>query len=483
MREQTLQTQKRLFGNTALLFGGESIAQLANLVFVVALARVFGREVLGAYAFSMSIGALLGVLVTLGTRTLVLRQLSREPDRTSEVTGALLLFQLCVALVLVLATYLVARLLNAGSLATAAVTLIVAYHVFIQVTRLFLVGYMAREEMAAAAALPVARRILILLLAGAAMGAGLGPELTLAAMPTAALVILVLSGILAARHFGRPALRLQCAEVSGYLAQARPFFYVVVLDTFFRRVGIIYLAALGGREAAGLFASAERLVSAAGLAQSMFLAALFPLVSRLWQSDRAQFAELTHRAGRLVLLLTLPLATLVALFARDIIDILYGDEFREASTLLSGIAWMLVIHGIARLLGTISQAADQQRVLVTSRAWGLAALTVFSVVLIPRYGAPGLVAALLVSELASASCNYTLLRRRKVPLMSFQSALSVSAACLVAACVAYFGSDLALWVRFLMVGSAGAAALWMFRALRRHDLAYLSSIAASRSTR
>ncbi|NNC66345.1 MAG: oligosaccharide flippase family protein [Gammaproteobacteria bacterium] len=483
MREQTLQTQKRLFGNTALLLGGESIAQFANLIFVVALARIFGREVLGTYAFSMSVGALLGVLVTLGTLTLVLRRLSREPERTPEVTGALLPFQLCVALVLVLATYAAARSLNAGSLATAAVTLIVAYHVFIQVTRLLLVGYMAREEMAAAATLTVARRILILLLAGAAMGAGLGAELTLAAMPIAALVILVLSGFLATRHFGRPAFRLHCPEVLSYLAQARPFFFVVVLDTVFRRVGIIYLAALGDREAAGLFASAERLVSAAGLAQSMFFAALFPLVSRLWQSDRSQFAELAGRAGRLVLLLTLPLATLVALFARDIIDILYGAEFGEASALLSGIAWMLVIHGIARLLGTISQAADQQRILVTSKAWGLAALTLFSVVLIPWYGAPGLVAALLMGEFVSVSCNYTLLRRRNVPLMSFRSTLSVSGACLVAACVAYFGSDLTLWLRLLVVGFAGAAALWVFRALRSHDLAYLLSIAASRNAR
>ena len=481
--DQTLQTQKRLFGNTALLLGGEGIAQLANLVFVVALARVFGRELLGAYAFSMSVGALLGVLVTLGTLALVLRQLSREPKRTSEVTGALLIFQLCVALVLILATYAAARLLNAGSLATVVATLVVAYHVLTQVTRLFLVGYMAREKMAAAAALPVVRRILTLLLAGAAMGAGLGAEVALAAMPIAALMILVLSGFLAMRHFGRPAFRLHWPEVLEYLRQARPFFYVVVLETLFRRIGIIYLAVLGSREAVGLFASAERLVSAAGITQSMFFAALFPLVSRLWQSDLAQFAEIVNRAGRLILLLTLPLATVIALFARDIIDIVYGEAFREASALLSGIAWMLAIHGIAKLLATISQAADQQRTLVTSKAWGLAALTLCSVVLVPRYEAAGLVAAFLVGELASAVCNYTLLRRRNVPLMSFQSALNVSGACLVAACVTYLGSDLALWLRVLAVGSAGVAALWIFRALRGHDLAYLASIAASRNVR
>jgi O-antigen/teichoic acid export membrane protein len=480
MTDRPLQTQKRLFGNTALLSLAEGVSQLVNFAFVVSLARVFGREVVGVYAFSMAVGAFLSILISSGTLTLVLRKISREPDRTAETTGALLGFQICLALVLVLVAHVAARLLNASPLMVWGVTLIVGHQMLIQITQLFVVGFMAREEMLPVALLPLVRRVTMLLLAGLAMICGGRAEFTLLAMPVAALLTLIMAGVHAARRFGSPRLRLEPAEVASYLAEARPFFFVVVLSTLYSRLGIVYLTVLGGQVEAGLFASAERLVVAAGIVQAMFAAALFPVVSRLWETDRERFAELTQRAGRLVMFLALPVATLLTLFARDIVGIFYGEAFSDATGILAAVAWVLVVRGIGQLLSTTAQAADQQSVLVTSRALGLIALTLASLALIPRFGGMGLVVAMLASEILAAMLSMVALQRARVPVIGFGSVLRVVPACVLAAGLAYLVSDLALWLRVFVVAGGGAAALWICGAIRGNDLAYLRAIVESR---
>ena len=483
MTDRPLETQKRLFGNTVLLSGGDGVAQLANFVFVVALARTFGRDLLGVYAFAMAVGALLSVFVSLGTHRLVLRKLSREPERTTEAVGALLAFQAGMAVALVAAVHLAAQWLDASPLMVRAVTLLAGFHVLLRLTQLFVLGYTAREKMGPAAVVAAAERITVLLLGGLAMAWGAGAELTLASMPAAALLILIVTGTYAARRFGRPRLRFQRAEIADYLRQASPFFHVIVLAALYLRLGIIYLTVLGGEAETGLFTSAEKLVAAAGMVQIMFSAALFPVVSRLWNGQREQFADLMQRAGRLILFLTLPIATLLALFAQDIVRILYGDTFSDAAAVLAAVAWVLVLRGIWQLLATAGQAADRPRLLVAGRGLGLAVLTLASLVLIPPYGAMGLVAAMLAAEIASVALLHVLLQRAGVPVMGFGSALRVVPACLLAAGLAYLTADLALWLRLGAVAGGGAAALWLFGAIRSHDLTYLRAIADSRSGR
>lgn len=483
MTDRPLETQKRLFSNTALLSAAEVTSQLVNFAFVVCLARVFGRELLGMYAFAMAIGALFAALVSLGTHTLLLRQLSRDPDQTAEATSALLGFQISLALALVLAVHLAARWLAAAPEVAWVITLVVSFHVFMRVVHLLGLGYKARQEMRPPAAVQVASRIAILLLGGLAMLWGASAGLTLASMPIAALLTLAVTGLFVARRFGRLRLRLRRDEIGDYLRRGLPFFYVVLLTTLYMRLGIIYLTLLGGEAEAGLFASAERLVVAAGMAQIMFSAALFPVIARLWEHQRERFAELVQRAARLILFLTLPVATLLALFAPDIVRMFYGDEFSDAAGVLAAAAWVLVIRGIAQLLATASMAADRQRLLVASKTVGLVVLTLLCVILVPPYGALGLVVAMLVSELSATALNYVLLQHAGIPLLILSGGLRVGLACLLAACLAYLLDDQMLWLRLFLVTGGGMAALWVFGAIRSYDLAYLRAILHTRNAR
>jgi len=477
--EQPLATHKRLLGNTALLAAGQVLIQLLNFVLVIALARVYGRDVLGAYSFAMATGAVLCVFVGLGTQGFVQQQLSQQPELTASATGALFGFQLGMGLAIVLATHLLALALAADPVMVWVVTLIVGYHVLQRVTNLFLLGFTAREEMWIGAVLPPARLGIALLLLAGAIAAGLPAAFALASLPVATLAGLVATGLYSAHRFGRVQLRLRPAEIAGYLREGQPYFYVMLLTTVYSRAGVILITMLSGHAETGVYAAAERLVMAISSVQTMFAAALLPVLTQLWSRDPARFADLTQRAGRLTMFTTLPVATLLALFAKDIVHVLYADAFADAATVLAGIASLLVVRGATQQIGVVSTATDHQPILVRTKVLGLIVLAAASLALIPNYGAMGLVGATLAGETTAAAANYLLLRRAGVRVVYGRGVLRVALACVFAAGLAWLLDGEPFWVRLPLVMGGGALALWGVGAVRSQDLAYMRAIAKS----
>jgi O-antigen/teichoic acid export membrane protein len=362
-------------------------------------------------------------------------------------------------------------------------TAIVAFHALTRVNSLFALGFTARQEAGAVALGPLGKIGFAVLLASAAMLAGASAPVALAAMPLAALLGLTLTALYSARRFGPLQIRFRRAEILEYLRGGTPYFLVVLLTTLYTRLGIILLTALGGQAATGVYAAAERLVVAAAMLHVMFSMALLPILTQLWGSDRNRFQELAQRAGRGILLVTLPATTMLALFAKDIVDVLYADEFDHAALVLAAISWVLVIRGVSQLLSTTATATEHQPILVRSRLLGIVILTAASFVLIPTYGALGLVAATLAGEALAVALNYVLLRRAGVPLTIPTGTWRVVLACLVAAGVAWFARDLTFMWRVLVVSCAGVVALWLSGAVRAHDLAYLRTVLKARDSR
>jgi O-antigen/teichoic acid export membrane protein len=478
-----LPAQRRLLGNTVLLSCGQAVVQLLNFALVVGLARFYGRELLGIYSFSMAVGAMLCLLVSLGTHGFLLQKISREPEETASLTGALFGFQLSVAVAIVLATHLVARWLSSSATLVWVLTAVVAFHTLTRVNSLFVLGFTARQEAHAAALGPIGKTGLALLLAGAAMLAGASASVALTALPLAALVGLVVTVLYSVRRFGPLQMRFRRTEIVVYLRAGMPYFSVVLLTTLYARLGIILLTTFAGQAATGVYAAAERLIVAAGTVYAMFSMALLPVVTQLWKLDRGQFAELTQRAARAILLVTLPAATLLALFANDIVRVLYAHQFRHAAVVLAAIAWVLVVRGISQLLTTAATATDHQPVLIRSRLLGIVILTTASIVLIPAYGPLGLVAATLAGETLATVLGYALLRHAGVPLAIPTGTWRVVLACVLAAFVAWLVRDLGFVWRVLVVGAAGLGALWLSGAVRPHDLAYLRAVMKARDAR
>jgi O-antigen/teichoic acid export membrane protein len=275
-------------------------------------------------------------------------------------------------------------------------------------------------------------------------------------------------------------LRFQRTEIVTYLRDGMPYFYVVALTASYSRLGVILLTSIGGEAATGAYAAAERLVSAIATIYSMFYMALLPVITQLWKAHSDRFAEMMQRSARLTLLVTLPATTFLALFARDIVHILYGGGIPEAATVLAVIAWVLLARGFVQLVVTSATATDHQPILVRGRIVGIVLLTVAGLALIPAYGPVGLAGATLVGESAAVLFTYQRLRRAGVPLAVPPGSLRAAIACLLTAGCVWLAGDFALPWRLAVAAGAMSAGLWLSGAVRSHDFRYLRAVLRGR---
>lgn len=86
-----MKTEKRIIKNTAFLTVGKGLGDFCTFFFLVHFARIFGADILGKYAFAMSIGSLLTVLIDFGLNTLMVREVSKDKWQNPKYIGNLLL--------------------------------------------------------------------------------------------------------------------------------------------------------------------------------------------------------------------------------------------------------------------------------------------------------------------------------------------------------------------------------------------------------
>ena len=478
-----METERRILRSTSILFAARFAAQLANFGFVILFARVYGPALFGEYTFALSLGSVLAIFVSLGTNGLLLRRASRDPAEWQSLVGIILPGQVLLAAATWLIAIAMAALLGVDGTDLGIIAIIAVFQLLNPVWTLFAIGFTATERMGYSAIADAGSRVLILLVAGLAMLLGASIEVALLAFPLSALLVLVTLAKLSSAEFGQPIPRIDIRAYLALLREALPFFVNIGLTVIYTRVGILILRATSTADEVGVFASAERLVMAASILHMTFAQAVYPAMVRLFAKDKEAFSQLVRRCARLILLVSLPMATLLFLFAEDIIVVLFGDPFRGAARILQILAWLIAFRGITAILVNIAIATDRQNLVVRSNVAGLLVLVASCFALTPSYGAFGLAAAMLLAQSVKSTIIYILLRSSgHLPGLG-RVGLPVASACVATGALATMMADASLLVRSMSALVAGLALLYLFRAVRAQDFVYAYRVLSTRSAR
>ena len=95
-----MKIERSLLKNTVFLTAGKGLGDLCSFLFLVYVARLFGKDILGKYSFAMSIGGLLTVLIDFGLNTLMEREVSKDKSQNSKYIGNLFVTQSIFAVVI-----------------------------------------------------------------------------------------------------------------------------------------------------------------------------------------------------------------------------------------------------------------------------------------------------------------------------------------------------------------------------------------------
>lgn len=366
-------------------------------VMFVALARHYGSDGIGEYAFAMAATSFVAFLCNFGFEFYAVREVSRDPARESAVFGSFLTLGACLgafgfALVLGLAA------MQGPGDRGALIASVGLYQIVYFLSDVVVGRFRAREEMGTVGLLELGLRVATL---GAVLGAAaLGFALRHAvwAFPLAAgCHIGIAAWILARRH---PPLRwgIDRPMLTAAWPEVWPFGLALMLQSAYLKIDVLVLGALASAGDVGQYAAAFRPIFGLLTIVSFTASAAYPVFSRLHASSHE---ELREQLGRVVnyFLAALVLGSLACVcVAGSLIELLYGDGFEAAVRIFRILALDLVAAGLCAILQPFLGAVDRQRVFLRAMAIGVCLNTALNTLFVSRFGATGAALATLGSE-------------------------------------------------------------------------------------
>lgn len=352
--------QSRIARNVLATLGTQLLSWGLTFAVTLYLPGYVGDAGLGKLAFAASLATLFGVVVPLGTSTLLVKEIARDRARTGELMLAALILRLPLAALMTGLAVLVVHLLGYSAQTRLLVTVSALGMGVGTVGDVFAAALQGREDLTRQSL-----GVLINKFLGAALTIGLivrhAPLWAIAAVG----IWTGLASLLVYAQSFRPLLptlrRPSVATVRGIALAGLPFLGWTVFQTLYGQTDPVVLKIVTNDATVGWYAAAFRLVGTTLFLPTALSTALLPTLSRLHREDMGEFRLLARRMLGLIMLCGVPIALVLLLLPDRLVALLhYPAGFRHSIPVLrvGGVGVLLWFAGGA--LGTTIFASDGQ---------------------------------------------------------------------------------------------------------------------------
>jgi len=173
----------------------------------------------------------------------------------------------------------------------------------------------------------------------------------------------------------------------------------------------VLLLRLHGTAAMGLLGGAQKLVEAIGLLPQALMLSVLPALSLAAASGGA--AKAARDACRALVVILVPVAAAVAIWAGPVLRVVLGPAFAPAAPVLRALAPAAVLGASGAVLANLLLSVGLQRTLLRTTAVAAVFIGVLGAVLVPRLGAVG-VAVTWVTGMVAGQAILVLPRATRV---------------------------------------------------------------------
>lgn len=396
---------RQIFKNSFLLSVSQILARVLGFVYVILLARSIGIENFGIYTFALAFVYNFLPVTDFGTDRFILRELSRQPDLSASYFAKLVplrFFLTIIAYFIILVSGLILNISGPALLSITVLGLVLFPSTLISLITNF---QNAKEKMEYAAFANIATIALTL---------AFGYLFIQASLPLLWIILAYVLGYLLVAIFLFFKLdsfglvqrwEIDKGFMKSMLISAWPFAAMALISAFYLKISLILVELIQGDYLTGIYASAFKFIEAFLVITQSLSLALFPISSRLFNDDKKQLKKLYFQALGVLLLLSLPLAIFLIIFAKDIIYLAYGAEYKSAVLPLSVLGISLIFFFLNSLVGNIIQSSKKIKEFIAVSFLYLLAVTAISAWLISGHSIVGASIAVLTGEIIGLVIN------------------------------------------------------------------------------
>ncbi len=466
--------------NTAVLFVGQFSTWALTIIYTIYVPRRVGAYGWGELAIAGAWTTVGATMVALGMGTLMVRDMARDHRKAPDMIGVaivtrLLLIVPCMLIIVALAwgyplhTQVVIYILSLGM-------------VFQLLTGPFQAGFQAIEQMKFNSFSDVISKAIVALVSVGLVLVGRGIILISTVSAVASLFVLGLNIIWWRRYGGPIHLRLDFKLVRYLVVGGLPFWATGIFLTIYLYVDAIMLSYMTNETVVGWYSVPTRLFGTLLFIPVILSTAMFPALSRSFKRAPREMVKMARRSFNLLTCFSLPVAVGGMLLSRQLILMLYGQQFIPSIPIMVVLSATLVPTYLNILVNQFLVAADRQIAWTKVMAAVCVLNPLINLGLITFYqrthgnGAFGAALALLATEALMTIAGVALLPRG---VLGRSNVVSMIKSCAAAGLMA-----LAMWFTrsyFIAVPIAAGALVYMVAggalgAVPRQDFELLGAV-------
>lgn len=404
---------KKIGQNTVLLLISQIIARGIGFFYFIFLARNLGVTSLGIYSFTLAFVNNFVSAADFGIEKLVLRDISRMPEKSSFYLSRLLplrIFLCFVSYVLIIVT----GLFLGFSVQKIFYLLIFALFLFPNNIIYLLVSFQNAKEKMQYMAIANISTIVLTALSGVLfifykfnfnwifISFFVGYSLFLF------LFTLYLKLKKNELHI-KPV--IDFSFIKSVISQSWVFALITIISVVYLRMSIILVDMIKGSYFTGLYSSVFKFIEASLVFPQAFTLALFPISSRLFLEDKKRLKGIYFKGLVLLLLFSLIPFLILQFFSGTIVRYAYGGEYLPAAKTFSILGISVILFFVNSLAGNIIQSSYKVKQYLPLILLNLVITILLMFILIPKYSIEGAAWGVVIGELFGFVINNLLVIR------------------------------------------------------------------------
>ena len=398
---------KKYFFNTSWLMAENILRLLAGLFVGVYVARYLGPEKFGIFSYSLAFVSLFSSIAKLGLDKILIRELLNQPDKTNELLGTAFWLKVAGAVMMMV--------LIAGVLVFTDNTSEIKLYIFIislgiifQAFEVIDFYFQAKVQVKYVS---ICKTVQLLILCVIKLYLIYSEAELIWFVYLSLIGPVLLSGFLLYAFCSKSIplfFRFFDADIAkGFLKDSWPLILSGLVIMVYMRIDQIMIKSMLGEAQVGVYSAAVRLSEVWYFVPTVLSVSLFPSIVNARKVSEDLFQSRMQSFFYFCAFLGFSCAIITTVFAVDIIQLLYGKDFLESSSVLAVHIWagLFVFMGVAAGGWFI---VDNLQKLSFYRTFAGAVANVFlNWWLIPAYGVLGAAYATLISQfVASVLFNF-----------------------------------------------------------------------------
>lgn len=455
--------------NTGIQVVGQLVTLAIGLVTLRLTATYLGVTEFGHLAIVLSLTGLVAIIADLGVTTTLARELAKSPAEADRLGGDLLGFRLVSSVGSALLLLAAIPFMPYDHATKSALLISLPAMVFTVLGGFpgaFFQTHL-RQELSAAVNLLTRSLGLLAILVVRMFDLGLYGlvGLLVAVNAIGCVVAFVLS-----RSFWR-------INVTFGWTRARPLFRDSILIGLVSTIGLLHLrgdaimlSLLKPADDVGVYAIAYRFVDQAFLLPGLFVATMFPIITRLMHQHTEKAQRVIAKTFHVLVLGAIAVTIMIYVLSDPLVRLVGGPEFRESATPLRILAFALLFMFVAPIFYSALIVINKQQHLVLVGVASVVLNVGLNLVLIPRYTYNGAASATVISEAFSLAGLFVVARRHYDFRLEPTFLIRVLGATVIAGGVVVLLSSKSPWLSVVAAELTFGLAAYAFRALTRADV-------------